>query len=53
MDKYFELALQEAQKSPMSSKYGAIIVYNNMVISKAYNTYKKHSSIQNQCLLCG
>lgn len=43
MDKYMEIALKEAKKSLKSNDVpvGAVIVENNKIISKGYNTKEK------------
>lgn len=37
-------AKKQALKSPMNNKYGAVLVYNNKIISRGYNYY---TSIKN------
>ena len=46
---------KEATKSSMEHQYGAVLVYRNMVISRAHNSYKKSamSTKSKQCILCG
>ena len=39
MDYFVLEAKKEASKSPMSKKYGAIIIYNNKIISRGHNYY--------------
>ena len=53
MDKFFDLALEQAMKSPMHSKYGAVLVSDNKVMSKGFNTYKTFKNNNHQCILCG
>ena len=52
---YFILkALDQANKSPMEVKFGAVLVYRNKIISSSYNTYKYNNKENiNQCLLRG
>lgn len=33
-------AINEAMKSPMAKKYGAVLVHNGKIVSKGYNHYK-------------
>ena len=42
MSSFIDEALLQAHKSPMTAKYGAVLVYRNKVISYAYNTYKTY-----------
>jgi len=55
MESLIELAYLEALKSPMTSRYGAILVYNSKVISSGYNDDRKLKISNNKlcCLLCG
>jgi deoxycytidylate deaminase len=46
-----EVAIKEAKKSPMKSKYGAVLLYHNKVISSGYNTYTNISSLNKNCPL--
>ena len=48
---FIQEALLEAKKSPMNSKYGAILVYRNKNISKACNTYKSPICTNRNCFL--
>lgn len=51
---FIQEALLEAKKSPMTAKYGAVLVYRNRIISKGYNTYKPPiSNSSRYCLLRG
>lgn len=43
-DNLYTLAHQEALKSPMDKKYGAVLVWRNKVVSKGFNHYSTHSS---------
>jgi deoxycytidylate deaminase len=49
---FIEQALLEAQKSPVSSKYGAVLVNRNKIIARGHN---KHSgnigTLSKYCLL--
>jgi deoxycytidylate deaminase len=47
-----ELAIQEAHKSPMKSKYGAVLIHRHKIIASGYNDYIKRSSINKNCPLC-
>jgi deoxycytidylate deaminase len=48
-----ELAIQEAHKSPMKSKYGAVLIHRHKIIASGYNDYTKRSNINKNCPLCG
>lgn len=48
---FIQVALSEAKKSPMNAKYGAVLVYRNRIISKAYNTYKLPICTNRCCFL--
>lgn len=52
MDHFVFNAKREALKSPMSKQYGAILVYNNKIISRGYNYYK-HIGNNRECPLHG
>ena len=57
MTNYLQESLLVAQKSPMTTKYGAVLVHNGNIISKGYNNWTgpiysfKHNFIDSQCLL--
>ena len=49
---FVEEAIQQALKSPMKDKYGAVLVYRNKIISKGFNTYSPHTlGATKQCVL--
>ena len=52
MSDFLNKAYIEANKSPMSAKYGAVLVYRNRIISYAHNTYKNCSN-PTYCVLRG
>jgi deoxycytidylate deaminase len=53
MQKFIDIAITQAYKSPMSNKYGAVLIYRNKVLSVGYN-YDTHISTENKYgLLCG
>jgi deoxycytidylate deaminase len=52
MNHFASEAEKEALKSPMSKKYGAVLVYNNKIISRGFNYYK-HIGNNRQCPLHG
>lgn len=33
-------AIRQAEKSPVSTQYGAVLIYRNKIISTGYNNYK-------------
>lgn len=41
-------AVEIAKKSPMRSKFGAILVHRNKIVSRGYNTYKTKISSKNK-----
>lgn len=45
-------AINEALKSPLSKKYGAVLVYKGKIISRGYNYDTHICSSNRQCLLC-
>lgn len=53
LENFINVALEQAQKSPITSKkFGAILIHRNRVISKAFNYYKTRISTNNsQCIL--
>lgn len=52
MSNYFDCAKCLAQKSPMESRYGAILVYQNKVISVGFNDYSgKYRTTKKSCFL--
>ena len=48
---FIDEATKEAYKSPMNSKYGAILIYRNNIISRGYNKLKGHPVSKPCCLL--
>ncbi|QKF93577.1 CMP deaminase domain-containing protein [Fadolivirus algeromassiliense] len=52
MNKFVLAAHNEALKSPMSKKYGAVLIYNNKIISRGHNYYKYIGPLKENCLLC-
>lgn len=55
MDYFVLEAQKEALKSPMSNKYGAILVHDNKIISRGFNFYNnnyyKHIGNNKECPL--
>jgi deoxycytidylate deaminase len=47
-----DLAIKEAQKSTMKSRYGAVLIYQNKIISSGYNYETKLSNLNKNCPLC-
>jgi deoxycytidylate deaminase len=45
------LAYEQALKSTMKRKYGAVLVYRNKVIGMGYNYSTKISNSNGQCIL--
>jgi deoxycytidylate deaminase len=43
---YMLIAKQEAEKSPVNTKYAAILVKNGKIISKGYNYYTRNKIFQ-------
>ena len=52
LQSFVQLAIEEANKSLMKTKYGSIIVHRNRVISKGYNYHTKISSLSKNNVLC-
>ena len=51
---YINHAIFQASKSPMETKFGAVLIYRNKIISSGFNSYKTRlSSNIHQCLLRG
>ena len=49
---YVQLAIDMAQKSPMKSKYGAVLLHRGRVMSVGYNHFdSKLPTDMTQCLL--
>lgn len=44
-EKYISVAINEARKSEMAHKYGAVLVNRGKIISTGYNTYIKCSKV--------
>ena len=44
-------ALSEAEKSPLSRKYGAVLIHNNKIISRGFNYYKSNITSNIKCCL--
>jgi deoxycytidylate deaminase len=44
-------ALSEAKKSPLSRQYGAVLIYNNKIISRGFNYYKSNITSNLKCCL--
>lgn len=52
MQKFVNLAIKQALKSSMNTKYGAVLIHRNKIISMGYN-YDTHISTSNKCsVLC-
>ncbi len=47
---YVNLAYQEALKSPLKKKYGAVLIYRNKVVGKGYN-YSLCNLTSKKCIL--
>jgi deoxycytidylate deaminase len=41
IDKFVDLAISEAQKSYLEVRVGALLIYQNKIISKGYNRSKR------------
>jgi hypothetical protein len=52
MDYFVSIAVEEARKSHMSQKYGAVLIYRNKIISKGHNYDTHISTLNRSCLLC-
>lgn len=53
MEYFTAEAVKEALKSPMSKKYGAVLIHKGKIISRGYNYDTCPSSTNKCCLLCG
>lgn len=52
MDSFVSHAINEAKKSPMYTRYGAILLYRNKVVSLGFNDYSGPiRRIQHSCFL--
>jgi deoxycytidylate deaminase len=51
---WYEEALNQAKKSSVTHKCGAILVYRNKIVSKGYNYHRcdRISTNTKSCLLC-
>lgn len=47
-----EIAIDQARKSTMKHRYGAVLLYRNKVISTGYNYDTKLSYLNKNCPLC-
>lgn len=53
MQHFIDIAIEQAEKSPMNNKYGAVLIHRNKIVSMGYN-YDIHITTGNKCcLLCG
>ncbi len=48
---FIQEAYLEALKSPMATNYGAVLVYQNKIISKGHNHYKSNITNSLKCCL--
>ena len=48
-----DLAIKEAQKSTMKSRYGAVLIHRQKIIASGYNHQTKLSDLNKNCPLCG
>ena len=52
-DNQINEALEMSKKSPLTKKFGALLIYNGKIISKGYNYYNNaFTDNVRQCLLC-
>lgn len=51
MNYFIHQAYLEALKSPLERKCGAILIDGNTIISKGYNTDKRHITSNKKCCL--
>lgn len=52
MNKFVEKAMEQALKSPMADKYGAVLVYRNRIISSGFNYYTWKFPKKKYSVLC-
>uniref|UniRef100_A0A6C0ACM5 CMP/dCMP-type deaminase domain-containing protein n=1 Tax=viral metagenome TaxID=1070528 RepID=A0A6C0ACM5_9ZZZZ len=46
LHQFVQIAKQEALKSPIKHKYGAVLIYGGQVISKGYNSFKRTTGVK-------
>lgn len=51
LQKFIDYAKEQALKSPMNNKYGAVLIYRNKIIASGFNYYTHNKFLNNQCLL--
>lgn len=51
MQHYIELAYQQALKSPLDKRYGAVLIHRKKIVSVGHNYYSKISTSTKQCKL--
>jgi len=54
VEQYLKIAGEEAKKSPMIKKHGALLIYRNKIISRGFNNYSNPTTghVSKLCLLC-
>ena len=52
MNKFIEIAREQALKSNMSKRYGCVLIRRNKVLSEGFNHYKPDMINYSDCLLC-
>lgn len=50
---HINFAIEQARKSTMKCKYGAVLLHRNKIISYGYNRYTFITTNTESCLLCG
>ncbi len=51
-NKYIGIAIDQALKSPMINKYGAVLIHRNKIVSAGYNYDTHIHTDKKSCLLC-
>ena len=52
MNHFIEIAINQASKSPMANKYGAVLLHRGKIISIGHNYDTHITTIKKCCLLC-
>jgi hypothetical protein len=51
MDRYIEVAYNQALKSSVNKRYGAIVIYRKKIIGMGFNCHLKPSTKYKSCIL--
>lgn len=50
IEPFIEVAINEATKSQMVKRYGAVVVHNNKIVGQGHNSHLRHLNlIGNKC----